>query len=135
MIDVRAAQAYYYSIQDVYDPDFPDNPPFVWDFTGPNPSNNTLTQNTTRVNVLKFGSNVQLVLQNTNILFFESHPFHLHGFSFYVVGSGFGNFDAARDTPNFNLRDPPLRNTVSVPAGGWTAIRWKASNPGKCQLL
>ncbi|KAK5846368.1 hypothetical protein PVK06_002653 [Gossypium arboreum] len=30
----------------------------------------------------------------------------------------------------FNLVDPPERNTVGVPTGGWTAIRFRADNPG-----
>ncbi|CAH2073665.1 unnamed protein product, partial [Thlaspi arvense] len=39
---------------------------------------------------------------------------------------------------NFNLVDPPLRNTVSVPVNGWAVIRIVADNPGvwlmHCQL-
>ncbi|RZC53186.1 hypothetical protein C5167_012043 [Papaver somniferum] len=30
----------------------------------------------------------------------------------------------------YNLVDPPERNTVGVPTGGWTAIRFRADNPG-----
>nr|CAD1834262.1 unnamed protein product [Ananas comosus var. bracteatus] len=60
----------------------------------------------------------------------ESHPFHLHGYNFFVVGTGFGNFDPAKDPAEYNLVDPPERNTVGVPAGGWTAIRFRANNPG-----
>jgi laccase len=30
----------------------------------------------------------------------------------------------------FNLIDPVERNTVTVPAGGWVAIRFLADNPG-----
>nr|QCZ35198.1 laccase 31 [Salvia miltiorrhiza] len=73
---------------------------------------------------------VELVLQDTNLLSVESHPFHLHGYNFFVVGTGVGNFDPARDPARFNLVDPPERNTVGVPTGGWTAIRFRADNPG-----
>ncbi|GFZ15075.1 laccase 12 [Actinidia rufa] len=30
----------------------------------------------------------------------------------------------------FNLVDPPMRNTASVPVGGWAVIRFVADNPG-----
>lgn len=63
--------------------------------------------------------------QNTSILGAKSHTLHLHGFNFYVVGQGFGNFIPNRDTGsgNFNLVE---RNTVGVPSRGWIALR----NPG-----
>ena len=56
---------------------------------------------------------------------------HLHGYAFYAVGRGFGNFDESKDPATYNLVDPPRQNTVSVPAGGWAAIRFKATNPGE----
>ncbi|KAK9277924.1 hypothetical protein L1049_027481 [Liquidambar formosana] len=43
---------------------------------------------------------------------------------------GFGNFDASKDPAKYNLIDPPERNTVAVPSGGWAALRIKADNPG-----
>ncbi|KAL0452769.1 UNVERIFIED_CONTAM: Laccase-22 [Sesamum latifolium] len=66
----------------------------------------------------------------TSIIAPESHPTHLHGFNFYVVGKGLGNYDPKNDPKNFNLVDPVERNTISVPTGGWTAIRFRADNPG-----
>ncbi len=70
------------------------------------------------------------MLQDTSILQFEVHPFHLHGNSFYIVGSGSGNYDPATSPATFNLVNPPLRNTYGVPYGGWVAIRFRADNPG-----
>uniref|UniRef100_A0A2N9E2B6 Laccase n=1 Tax=Fagus sylvatica TaxID=28930 RepID=A0A2N9E2B6_FAGSY len=67
---------------------------------------------------------------DTSILGAESHPLHLHGFNFFVVGQGFGNFDSNKDPAKFNLVDPIERNTVGVPSGGWVAIRFLADNPG-----
>lgn len=61
----------------------------------------------------------------------ESHPTHLHGFDFYAVGRGLGNFDPVNDPKKFNLIDPIARNTIGVPSGGWTAIRFRADNPGR----
>ncbi len=74
--------------------------------------------------------NLQLVLQDTSILLFETHPFHLHGFSFYIVGRGYGNYDPAKSPATFNLVNPPYRNTFGVNYGGWIAIRFQADNPG-----
>ncbi|KAG7607941.1 Cupredoxin [Arabidopsis suecica] len=77
-----------------------------------------------------FNTTIELVLQDTNLLTVESHPFHLHGYNFFVVGTGVGNFDPKKDPAKFNLVDPPERNTVGVPTGGWAAIRFRADNPG-----
>lgn len=109
--------------------EFPDKPLYYYNFTGVVPSN-TAPQHGTKVTTLNFNENVQIVLQDTAILAYDVHPFHLHGHTFYVVGSGTGNYDASVHSSSFNLVDPSLRNTVGVPAGGWVALRWTASNPG-----
>ena len=90
-----------------------------------------MVSNATKVVVLPFNTGVELVMQDISILGTESHPLHLHGFNFFVVGQGFGNFDPNKDPANFNLVvDPIERNTVGVPSGGWVAIRFLADNPG-----
>ena len=114
----------------VYATDLPAFPLTPFNYTGTPPPNNTNVMNGTKVAVLPFGASVELVLQDTSILGAESHPLHLHGFNFFVVGQGFGNFDPANDPAKFNLVDPVERNTVGVPAGGWVAIRFRADNPG-----
>ncbi|EES18346.1 hypothetical protein BDA96_09G171700 [Sorghum bicolor] len=113
----------------VYATNFPAFPPTPFNYAG-TPPNNTNVMNGTKVAVLPFGTSVELVLQDTSILGAESHPLHLHGFNFFVVGQGFGNFDPTNDPAKFNLVDPVERNTVGVPAGGWVAIRFRADNPG-----
>lgn len=113
----------------VYSSDFPIKPTRLFNFTG-TPPNNTNVDNGTKVVVLRFNTSVELIMQDTSILGAESHPLHLHGFNFYVVGQGFGNFDSKNDPKKFNLVDPVERNTVGVPAGGWVAIRFLADNPG-----
>ncbi|XP_047334293.1 laccase-17-like [Impatiens glandulifera] len=112
----------------VYSPDFPYSPNW-FNYTG-NPPNNTKVGNGTKLMVLPFNTSVELIMQDTSILGVESHPLHLHGFNFFVVGQGFGNFDPNKDPKNFNLVDPVERNTVGVPSGGWVAIRFFADNPG-----
>ncbi|XP_057824032.1 laccase-12-like [Cryptomeria japonica] len=124
-------QAYYYGNNGVYTPDFPDKPALEFDYTGQGlPMSFWQAQQGTKITVLPFNSNVQIVLQNTNIIGTENHPIHLHGYNFYIVGRGIGNYDSIQDPCKFNLVDPPERNTVAVPAGGWAAIRFKADNPG-----
>ncbi|CAI9098298.1 OLC1v1034919C1 [Oldenlandia corymbosa var. corymbosa] len=112
----------------VYSPNFPYSPHW-FNFTG-TPPNNTMVSNGTKLMVLPFNTSVELVMQDTTILGAESHPLHLHGFNFFVVGQGFGNYDPKKDPKNFNLVDPVERNTVGVPPGGWVAIRFLADNPG-----
>ncbi|XP_031276206.1 laccase-17-like [Pistacia vera] len=113
----------------VYNPNFPIYPLIQFNYTG-TPPNNTMVSNGTKLVVLPYNTSVELILQDTSILGAESHPLHLHGFNFFVVGQGFGNFDPNKDPANFNLVDPIERNTVGVPAGGWVAIRFLADNPG-----
>ncbi|CAN6200491.1 unnamed protein product [Urochloa humidicola] len=113
---------------------FPDEPPTAFNYTDPGiPAAGVVgpfTERGTRVKVVEHGAAVEVVFQDTAVLGTESHPMHLHGYSFYVVGRGIGNFDAARDTAGYNLADPPRQNTVAVPKGGWAAIRFRATNPG-----
>ncbi|CAE6250595.1 unnamed protein product [Arabidopsis arenosa] len=113
----------------VYSPKFPWSPIVPFNYTG-TPPNNTMVSNGTNLMVLPYNTSVELVMQDTSILGAESHPLHLHGFNFFVVGQGFGNFDPNKDPKNFNLVDPIERNTVGVPSGGWAAIRFLADNPG-----
>lgn len=127
-------QAYFFKNSNgVYTTDFPTNPPNPFNYTG-TPPNNTLVSNGTHLVVLPFNTNVELILQDTSILGAESHPLHLHGYNFFVVGQGFGNYDPTKDPANFNLVDPVERNTIGVPAGGWVALRFLANNPGAFKI-
>lgn len=115
----------------VFTTDFPDEPEYFFDFTG-DVGNNTLypTQGT-KVLVLKYGDAVEIVLQGTNVADApENHPMHLHGYSFYLVGTGSGNYNNETDPKTFNLVDPPEVNSIGVPKNGWAAIRFVANNPG-----
>jgi laccase len=113
----------------VYASNFPIMPLMPFNYTG-TPPNNTFVTNGTKVLVLPFNTSVELVMQDTSILGAESHPLHIHGYNFFVVGRGFGNYNPTKDPARFNLLDPVERNTVGVPPGGWVAIRFRADNPG-----
>ncbi|KAL6962596.1 laccase, partial [Sarracenia purpurea var. burkii] len=130
--EIDVLQAYYRRIRGVYRTDFPSFPPYVFNYTSDSlPLALWTTRRGTKVIVLKHNSNVEIVLQGTNLTAgAENHPIHLHGFSFYVIGSGFGNYDNQTAPKGFNLVDPPELNTVGVPKNGWSVIRFKADNPG-----
>ncbi|CAK8576085.1 unnamed protein product [Lathyrus sativus] len=129
---IALLQQHYFSGQannGSYTTDFPVVPLRPFNYTG-TPPNNTMVSNGTKTVVIPYNTRVQVVLQETSILGAESHPLHLHGFNFFVVGQGFGNFNESSDPAKFNLVDPVERNTVAVPSGGWVAIRFLADNPG-----
>ncbi|XP_050232819.1 laccase-15-like [Mercurialis annua] len=128
---IDVLEAYYYHIPGVFGYRFPSEPPLLFNFTEPFlPLVLQIPRRDTQVKVVRYNSEVELVFQGTSLLGGLDHPMHLHGFSFYVVGRGFGNFDENTDPQNYNLVDPPFRNTVSVPILGWAAIRFTAHNPG-----
>ncbi|KAM7511308.1 hypothetical protein LguiB_010183 [Lonicera macranthoides] len=92
---INVLQAYYKGINGIYETDFPNEPPFIFNYTANKLSSSMLRPETgTNARVIKYNYNVEIVFQGTNLLNSgENHPLHLHGFSFYVVGSGFRNFD------------------------------------------
>ncbi|XVF17195.1 hypothetical protein REPUB_Repub10bG0098300 [Reevesia pubescens] len=82
---------------------------------------------------LSFNSTVDIILQNANTKNrnnSETHPWHLHGHDFWVLGYGEGKFDIFNDPKKYNLVNPIMKNTVPVHPYGWTALRFKADNPG-----
>lgn len=59
-----------------------------------------------------------------------SHPFHLHGYSFYVMAIGYNaDIDAVLDRIPPPKRPTP-KDTVTVPRNGFVVIRFRADNPG-----
>ncbi|GLT70230.1 hypothetical protein SLA2020_423240 [Shorea laevis] len=108
-----------------------DFPPLIFDFTAEYlPLYLETPKRGTKVKILDYNTTVEIVFQGTNLVGGNDHPMHLHGYSFFVVGSGLGNFDKDKDPLGYNLVDPPLQNTIAVPLNGWTTIRFKADNPG-----
>ncbi|KLT41726.1 Cupredoxin [Cutaneotrichosporon oleaginosum] len=57
-----------------------------------------------------------------------THPFHLHGHSFWIMSQGPGVFDG--DSSTLNRTNPMRRDTFVVPPGGHAVIRFVADNPG-----
>jgi hypothetical protein len=81
------------------------------------------------------GDWVYFVIQNN---FQTSHPIHLHGHDFSVLGQGKGVFSAAQAS-SLNFANPIRRDTAllfgipgqgGVAQGGWTVIGFETDNPG-----
>ncbi|XP_076058516.1 uncharacterized protein LOC143035925 [Oratosquilla oratoria] len=94
------------------------------------------------------GETVEFVLVDIGYANLANHPFHLHGYNFYVVAQKkmgwFISLDQikAMDKAGLihrKLDNPVLKDTVSIPDGGYTVIRFTADNPGwwfmHCHLL
>ncbi|KAL1561553.1 laccase [Salvia divinorum] len=131
MPETSVLEAYYKGIKGVFTPNFPDHPERVFNYTYVSLGKDAWHPRfATAVYMLDYNATVEIVFQSTSLVNGLDHPIHLHGYSFYHLGSGLGNFDEARDRPNLNLVDPPFMDTVNVPKLGWTVVRFKASNPG-----
>ncbi|XP_071730830.1 laccase-7 [Rutidosis leptorrhynchoides] len=131
---ISVLEAFFRNVSGVYTDDFPNQPPLVFDYTNNSNSFNQdgllMAPKSTSVKKVKFNSTVQVVFQNTALIGVENHPMHLHGFNFYVLAQGFGNYNATEASKNFNFVNPQERNTIGVPVGGWAVIRFRANNPG-----
>jgi laccase len=68
-----------------------------------------------------------------------NHPFHMHGYYFNVIAMG--KFKNGQNEDNIiedlrrgNLKipkSPAFKDTIAVPASGYSVIRILADNPGK----
>ncbi|XP_069181574.1 uncharacterized protein [Procambarus clarkii] len=92
---------------------------------------------------IPLGATVDLVLIDEGINGDDNHPVHLHGDHFWVLGQ-----DRPNDVPEAeitrskvmemdragrlvrNLDRPVYKDTVTLPDGGYTVVRFLASNPG-----
>ncbi|KAJ1412856.1 Multicopper oxidase, type 1 [Sesbania bispinosa] len=96
-------------------------------------ANNSNATSSNGIYRLKFNTTVDVILQNANTMNkndSETHPWHLHGHDFWVLGYGKGKFDVNNDSKKYNLVNPIMKNTVPVHPFGWTALRFRSDNPG-----
>nr|GEV30428.1 laccase/diphenol oxidase family protein [Tanacetum cinerariifolium] len=104
--------------------EFPSVPPLYFNFTGNNiPLILETPKRATEVRVVEYNSMVEVVFQGTNLVSGLDHPMHLHGFNFYVVGWGYGNFDKEKDPLNYNLASQP-----SLPQHCSCSDKWTGYN-------
>ncbi|KAF5305483.1 hypothetical protein FQA39_LY01574 [Lamprigera yunnana] len=93
----------------------------------------------THVLQVALNSVVELILIDKGFAYDANHPFHLHGYTFRVVGMGkLGDNVTPEKVEEYdskeliarNLVNPVKKDTVTVPDGGYTILRFHASNPG-----
>ncbi|KAG7213871.1 hypothetical protein KM043_003079 [Ampulex compressa] len=93
----------------------------------------------THVLQVKNGALVEMVLVDEGFAFDANHPFHLHGYQFRVVAmEKIGDNITVervkmldrRGLIRRNLDRAPLKDTVTVPDGGYTVLQFYADNPG-----
>ncbi|XP_033120873.1 laccase-11-like [Anneissia japonica] len=91
----------------------------------------------TNVLKLKVGQVVEFVIIDSfNI---SDHSMHIHGHSFRVLAQGkmsnlsaydIINYDKTVGITRISLKSSVEKDTINVPMGGYSIIRWKAENPG-----
>lgn len=59
---------------------------------------------------------------------------HLHGHDFWVLASGYGDFDATKSDA-LTLVNAPRRDVAMMPASGYLVIAIKTNNPGVSTLV
>ncbi|XP_078686410.1 uncharacterized protein LOC144919067 [Branchiostoma floridae x Branchiostoma belcheri] len=104
---------------------------------------------------IPYNQTIQLVMYNTFAPASQTHhSVHIHGHAFQVVAMGYPSYnkttgryiqpnpdvecknelctDASwrNGPPLLNLINPPLKDTVLVPANGYTVVRFRSDNPG-----
>ena len=95
----------------------------------------------TSVLSVPFGAVVDIVLQNAPALngVKEQHPWHAHGGSFWILAWGDGDWPGADAAGALMQAPPPLKDTATLPPGGWLWLRLRADNPGvwplHCHIL
>lgn len=88
---------------------------------------------------IPLGSTVEIVMFDQGGE--SDHIFHLHGYSFYVVGIRQFNSSLEKNTvmkmneegtlfSSRNLYNPVVKDTIAIPKFGVVALRFKADNPG-----
>ncbi|KAJ7914785.1 multi-copper oxidase [Mycena leptocephala] len=71
------------------------------------------------------GQTIDFVITNTDD---GDHPFHLHGYSPWLLGVGTGRYDPAE--VKLNTKNPMRRDTFTVPKLGWAVVSVVADNVG-----
>ncbi|RKP15083.1 Cupredoxin, partial [Piptocephalis cylindrospora] len=71
---------------------------------------------------------IELVLNN---FWGREHPFHLHGHDFQVLSwNTSSQYDPVRSPEIYSMENPLRRDTSTIPARGYSVIRFRSNNPG-----
>lgn len=93
----------------------------------------------THVLRVNLDSVVEIILVDEGFAYDANHPFHLHGYQFRVIAMERIGENVTVDKVKAldkkgairrNLDHAPLKDTVTVPDGGYTVVRFYANNPG-----
>lgn len=95
----------------------------------------------TNLYYISLGAIVDLIIYDSGFINGLNHPFHLHGYNFYVLEIGvFTNNEHKRmeldslrkklKEDNLNLKSRPMKDTITIPSGGYCLVRFIACNPG-----
>ncbi|XP_071949840.1 uncharacterized protein [Antedon mediterranea] len=88
---------------------------------------------------VRLGDVVELIIVDEGVTFDASHPVHLHGQYFRVIGQGkLGSSTSVEEVKQLDKNgiltrtfyQPVKKDTVIVPDGGYTILRFHATNPG-----
>ncbi|CAH1282323.1 unnamed protein product [Diabrotica balteata] len=88
---------------------------------------------------IPLGAVAELIFIDEGFAYDANHPIHLHGYAFRVVAMERMGTNVTveqvqqRDADGLikrNLVNAPTKDTVTVPDGGYTIVRFKADNPG-----
>ncbi|XP_033225671.1 laccase-1 [Belonocnema kinseyi] len=93
----------------------------------------------THVLQVKLNSVVEIILVDEGVTYDANHPFHLHGYGFRVMAmERVGKSTTVEEVKKLDregrikrkLHRAPIKDTVTVPDGGFTILRFYADNPG-----
>ncbi|KAH9505403.1 hypothetical protein Btru_057180 [Bulinus truncatus] len=88
---------------------------------------------------LRLGDVIEIILVDQGHIWDANHPTHLHGHGFRVLAMGkLGSSTYAKTVTDLdasgnitrNLHKAPVKDTVTVPDGGYVILRFHANNPG-----
>ncbi|CAG8628774.1 10755_t:CDS:2 [Acaulospora morrowiae] len=75
-----------------------------------------------------FNEPIEILLNNTEN---RTHPFHMHGHTFWVVAQGeIGSYNQPLSSLKYDYDNPTLRDTLTVNELSLSVIRYYANNPG-----
>lgn len=80
--------------------------------------------------IIESSSNSSLNLTDDVLKLNVAHPLHWHGMDIVVLAQQATTFDPVNSYKSFNFINPPRRDVVLLPAGGYVAIAFKPDNPG-----
>ncbi|KAB5575343.1 multicopper oxidase-domain-containing protein [Coniochaeta sp. 2T2.1] len=72
----------------------------------------------------------RILALNGSTMFPVAHPVHWHGSDVVILGPNTTEFDPETSPSTFIYDNPPHRDVVIIPAGGWVAVAFRPDNPG-----